>query len=39
MGPIVRRAAPYVLLMIAVLVLVLVWPQLALWLPATMMRR
>ena len=39
MGPIVRGAAPYVLLMIAVMALVLVWPQLALWLPGTMMRR
>jgi C4-dicarboxylate transporter DctM subunit len=38
MGPIVRGAAPYVLLMIAVLGLVLAWPQIALWLPGTMMQ-
>ena len=35
-GPIVRGAAPYVLLMIAVMALVMIWPQLALWLPGTM---
>jgi C4-dicarboxylate transporter DctM subunit len=36
MGPIVRGAAPYVLLMIAVMALVMIWPQIALWLPGTM---
>lgn len=39
MGQIVRGAAPYVLLMIAVMVLVMIWPQIALWLPGTMGRR
>ena len=39
MGAIVRGAAPYVLLMIAVMALVMVWPQLALWLPGTMRAR
>ena len=38
MGPIVRGAAPYVLLMIVVLAIVLAWPQVALWLPGTMMQ-
>ena len=38
MGPIVRGSAPYVLLMIVVMALVMVWPQIALWLPGTMMR-
>ena len=37
LGPIVRGAAPYVLLMIAVMAMVMVWPQIALWLPGTMM--
>ncbi|MGA0795912.1 MAG: TRAP transporter large permease [Quisquiliibacterium sp.] len=36
MGEIVRGSAPYVLLMIAVMGLVILWPQLALWLPGTM---
>ena len=36
LGPIVRGAAPYVLLMIAVMALVITWPQIALWLPGTM---
>lgn len=36
MGTIVRGAAPYVLLMIAVLGLVMIWPEIALWLPGTM---
>ena len=36
MGQIVRGAAPYVLLMIAVMALVIIWPQIALWLPGTM---
>lgn len=38
MGQIMRGAAPYVLLMIAVMAMVMVWPQIALWLPGTMMR-
>ncbi|AOW11833.1 C4-dicarboxylate ABC transporter [Hydrogenophaga crassostreae] len=37
MGEIVRGSAPYVLLMIAVMALIMVWPQIALWLPGTMM--
>ncbi|MDI1275438.1 TRAP transporter large permease [Polaromonas sp.] len=36
MGPIVRGAAPYVLLMILVMAMVMIWPQIALWLPSTM---
>ena len=36
MAEVVRGAAPYVLLMIAVMALVMVWPQVALWLPSTM---
>ena len=39
LGPIVRGSAPYVLLMIAVMALVMAWPQIALWLPGTMMGR
>jgi C4-dicarboxylate transporter DctM subunit len=39
MGQIVRGSAPYVLLMVGVLVLVMVWPQIALWLPGTMLGR
>jgi C4-dicarboxylate transporter DctM subunit len=39
MGTIVRGAAPYVLLMLAVMALVMVWPQIALWLPGTMRGR
>ena len=39
LGPIVRGSAPYVLLMIAVMALVMIWPQIALWLPSTMLRR
>jgi C4-dicarboxylate transporter DctM subunit len=39
MGQIVRGAAPYVLLMIAVMALVMIWPQIALWLPGTMRAR
>ncbi|MEP7062122.1 MAG: TRAP transporter large permease [Betaproteobacteria bacterium] len=35
-GQIVRGAAPYVLLMIGVMALVMIWPQIALWLPGTM---
>ncbi|MBX3586913.1 MAG: TRAP transporter large permease [Ramlibacter sp.] len=39
MGPIVRGAAPYVALMIVVMALVMIWPQIALWLPGTMRNR
>jgi len=39
LGTIVRGSAPYVVLMIVVMALVMVWPQLALWLPGTMMGR
>ncbi|MEZ5703688.1 MAG: TRAP transporter large permease [Burkholderiaceae bacterium] len=37
MGDIVRGSLPYVLLMIAVMALIMWWPQIALWLPGTMM--
>ncbi len=36
MGEIIRGAAPYVVLMIAAMALVMIWPQIALWLPGTM---
>lgn len=36
MGVIVRGAAPYVFLMLFVLAMVMIWPQIALWLPGTM---
>lgn len=36
MGAIVRGSAPYVVLMILVMILVMIWPQIALWLPGTM---
>ena len=36
MGEIIRGAAPYVLLMILAMALVMLWPQIALWLPGTM---
>jgi C4-dicarboxylate transporter DctM subunit len=39
MGPIIRGAAPYVLLMIVVMAMVMIWPQIALWLPGTMRGR
>ncbi|MEO8311950.1 MAG: TRAP transporter large permease, partial [Caldimonas sp.] len=39
MAPIVRGSLPYVLLMIAVMALVMIFPQIALWLPATMRGR
>jgi C4-dicarboxylate transporter, DctM subunit len=39
MGQIIRGSAPYVLLMLLVLALVMVWPQIALWLPGTMLDR
>lgn len=39
LGPIIRGALPYVALMIAVLVLLLFLPELALWLPQTMLNR
>ena len=38
-GEIVRGSAPYVLLMIAVMAAVMIWPQIALWLPGTMFAR
>jgi C4-dicarboxylate transporter DctM subunit len=37
LGEIVRGAAPYALLMILAMALVMVWPQIALWLPGTML--
>lgn len=39
MADIVRGAAPYVVLMIGVMLLVMSWPELALWIPQTMMSR
>jgi len=39
MGEIIRGAAPYVLLMILAMALVMVWPEIALWLPSTMIDR
>ncbi|MGH1359395.1 MAG: TRAP transporter large permease [Burkholderiaceae bacterium] len=39
MADIVRGAAPYVMLMIGVMLAVMWWPNLALWIPETMMRR
>jgi len=36
MGQIIRGSAPYVLLMILVMAMVMIWPQIALWLPGTM---
>lgn len=39
LGPITRGAAPYVLLMILVMAMVMIWPQIALWLPGTMRGR
>jgi C4-dicarboxylate transporter DctM subunit len=38
-GEIVRGAAPYVVLMIVVMAMVMIWPQIALWLPDTMRSR
>ncbi|MEO7008495.1 MAG: TRAP transporter large permease [Caldimonas sp.] len=37
MGQIVRGSLPYVLLLILGLALVMIWPQIALWLPGTML--
>lgn len=37
MGEVIRGSLPYVLLLILGMVLVMVWPQIALWLPGTMM--
>jgi C4-dicarboxylate transporter DctM subunit len=37
MGHIVRGSAPYVALLVLGMVLVMIWPQLALWLPGTML--
>jgi C4-dicarboxylate transporter DctM subunit len=39
MGEIIRGSAPYVLLMIVALALVMIFPQIALWLPSTMIDR
>ena len=39
MGPIVRGAAPYVGLMVLVLAMIMIWPQIALWLPSTMLAK
>jgi C4-dicarboxylate transporter DctM subunit len=39
MREIIVGSAPYVLLMVAVMALVMVWPQIALWLPGTMIDR
>lgn len=36
-GSMVRGSAPYVMLMILSLALVMLWPQIALWLPDTML--
>jgi len=38
MGPIIRGATPYVLLMAAVLLVILYFPSVAMWLPRTMMQ-
>jgi C4-dicarboxylate transporter DctM subunit len=37
MGHIIRGSMPYVMLLILGMVLVMVWPQIALWLPGTML--
>ncbi len=37
MSQIIRGSAPYVLLMILGMALVMIWPQIALWLPGTML--
>lgn len=39
MADIVRGAAPYVILMVGVMLTVMYWPRLALWIPETMMRQ
>ena len=39
MRDVIRGAAPYVLLMIAAMALVMLWPEIALWLPGTMLDR
>ncbi|MEO7760789.1 MAG: TRAP transporter large permease [Casimicrobiaceae bacterium] len=39
MGEIIRGSAPYVLLMILAMALVMIFPQIALWLPGTMIER
>lgn len=36
MGEIIRGSAPYVVLMLIAMALVMIWPQIALWLPGTM---
>jgi C4-dicarboxylate transporter DctM subunit len=38
-GPIIRGSLPYVFLMLICLAMVMAWPQLALWLPGTMLGR
>jgi C4-dicarboxylate transporter, DctM subunit len=37
MGDVIRGSLPYVLLLILGLALIMIWPQLALWLPGTML--
>jgi C4-dicarboxylate transporter, DctM subunit len=37
MGDVIRGSLPYVLLLIIGLALIMIWPQLALWLPGTML--
>ena len=39
MGEIIRGSAPYVVLMIVAMALVMIWPEIALWLPSTMIDR
>jgi C4-dicarboxylate transporter DctM subunit len=39
MREIIRGALPYVVLMIGAMALVMIWPQIALWLPGTMIER
>jgi len=39
MGEIIRGSMPYVLLMILAMALVMIWPEIALWLPSTMIER
>lgn len=37
MGQVLHTAAPYVLLLIVGMTLVTIWPQMAVWLPGTML--
>jgi C4-dicarboxylate transporter, DctM subunit len=39
MGEIIRGSLPYVLLMILAMAVVMIWPEIALWLPSTMIER